>query len=343
MSSKTTTNNPATGIPYHDLFFKDVLASFPGLRQELVELSLPSALRSELDTDHIDYQTEILGSAWQVELRPDGLMSMKINQASEADPRVQFVFEFKSHPDSQTLAQVARYMHLVSYAQIEALVMAVVVYHGEQHWNFDPTHPVALKLLSEELRKYDAKSLHFRVVFVNLMDEPVAKVAQDLKFASVFYILTHIWHLDDAVVGKMLRLASEKLHGMAGYDALCASMVAYVSQRDPKYKSRERLIEIEKLNVEPDKRIMTKVLTILDAYTLQDRQEARQEGELAGIQKGIQEGELAGIQKGIQEGRQEIAESLLRDNLDDSFVVKHSGLSPDDVSELRHKLNGAGS
>ena len=78
-------------------------------------------------------------------------------------------------------------------------------------------------------------------------------------------------------------------------------------------------MNIEKLNVEPDKRIMTKVMTILDAYTLQDRQEAR------------------------QEGIQEIAESLLRDNLDDSFVVKHSGLSPDDVSELRHKLNGAGS
>ena len=82
-------------------------------------------------------------------------------------------------------------------------------------------------------------------------------------------------------------------------------------------------MNIEQLNVEPDKRIMTKVLTILDAYTLQDRLEARQEG--------------------IQEGRQEIAESLLRDNLDDSFVVKHSGLSPDDVSGLRHKLNGAGS
>ncbi len=60
MSSKTTTNNPATGIPYHDLFFKDVLASFPEFRKELIELSLPSALRSELDTDHIDYQTEIL-------------------------------------------------------------------------------------------------------------------------------------------------------------------------------------------------------------------------------------------------------------------------------------------
>ncbi len=339
MSSKTTTDNPASRMPYHDLFFKDVLASFPGLRQELVELSLPSALRSELDTDHIDYQTEILGSAWQVELRPDGLMSMKINQASEADPRAQFVLEFKSHPDSHTIDQVARYMYSVGYAHPNALVMAVVVYHGEQHWDFDPTHPASLKLLSEELRKHDVKSLHFRVLFVNLMDEPVVKVAQDLKFASVFYILTHIWHLDDAVVGQMLRLASEKLHGMAGYDSLCASMVAYVSQRDPKYKSRERLIEIEKLNVEPDKRIMKKVLTILDAYTLQDRLEARQEG----IQEGIQEGRQEGRQEATQERNWEFAESLLRDNFDDSTVVKHSGLSPDDVSELRHKLNGVGS
>ena len=343
MSSKTTTNNPATGIPYHDLFFKDVLASFPEFRKELVVLSLPDALRSELDTDHIDYQTEILGSAWQVELRPDGLMSMKINQASEADPRVQFVLEFKSHPDSHTIDQVARYMHSVGYAHTDALVMAVVVYHGEQHWNFDPTHPASLKLLSEELRKYDAKSLHFRVVFVNLMGEPIQRTVQDLKFASVFYILTHIWHLDDAVVGKMLRLASEKLHGMAGYDSLYASMVAYVCQRDPTYRSRERLMNIEQLNVEPDKRIMTKVMTILDAYTLQDRLEARQEGELAGIQKGIQEGRQEGRQEATQERNWEFAESLLRDNFDDSTVVKHSGLSPDDVSELRHKLNGAGS
>ena len=327
MSVTTKPGNPATGRPYHDLFFKSVLASFPEFRKELVELSLPDALRLELDTDHIDYQTEILGSAWQVELRPDGLMSIKINQASEADPRAQFVYEFKSHPDSQTLAQVARYMYSVGYAHPDALVMAVVVYHGEQHWNFDTTHPVALKLSSEELRKYDAKSLHIRALFVNLMDELVQSRAKDLKFAPVFYILTHIWHLDDAVVGQMLRLASERLYGMAGYELLYASMVAYVCQRDPQYKDRERLMKIEQLNVERDKRMISKVLPILDEYTRQDRQEARQEG----------------IQEGRQEGRQEIAESLLRDNLDDSFVVKHSGLSPDDVSELRHKLNGAGS
>ena len=335
MSSKTTTDNPASRIPYHDLFIKSVLTSFPEFCKELIELSLPSALRLELDIDHIDIQTEILGSDWQVELRPDARMSIKIHQASESDPPVQFVLEFKSHPHSHTLRQVARYMYRVGYQHPEALVMAVVVYHGEQHWQFDTLHPVALKLLSEELRQHDVKSLHFRVLLVNLKAEPVQRTAPHLKFASVFYILTHIWHLDDAVVGQMLRLASEKLHDMAGYDALCASMVAYVSQRDPKYKSRERLIEIEKLNVEPDKRIMTKVMTILDAYTLQDRQE----GELAGIQKGIQQGR----QEGIQKRNWEFAESLIRDNFDDSFVVKHSGLSPDDVSELRHKLNGAGS
>ncbi|TNH41429.1 Rpn family recombination-promoting nuclease/putative transposase, partial [Photorhabdus luminescens] len=66
----------------------------------------------------------------------------------------------------------------------------------------------------------------------------------------------------------------------------------------------------------------------------------RLEGEQRGIQKGIQLGEQRGIQLGEQKGRKEeaikIARTMLANGLDRTTVMKMTGLSEDELAQIRH-------
>ena len=61
-------------------------------------------------------------------------------------------------------------------------------------------------------------------------------------------------------------------------------------------------------------------------------QRGRQEGMQEGIQKGIQKG----IQLGDKEARLEIARNMLENGLDRASVMKMTGLSEEDLSQIRH-------
>ncbi|MGU6849077.1 ISNCY family transposase, partial [Salmonella enterica subsp. enterica serovar Sandiego] len=51
-----------------------------------------------------------------------------------------------------------------------------------------------------------------------------------------------------------------------------------------------------------------------------------------GIQQGIQLGE----QRGIEKGKLEVARTMLQNGIDRSTVMKMTGLSEDDLAQIRH-------
>jgi predicted transposase YdaD len=73
-----------------------------------------------------------------------------------------------------------------------------------------------------------------------------------------------------------------------------------------------------------------------------------QQLEQKGIEKGIEQGIEQGIEKGIELGRQEgrsegergatlkIARTMLQNALDRNTVMKMTGLSEDDLDQIRH-------
>ncbi|WP_416412887.1 hypothetical protein [Pantoea sp. App145] len=67
-------------------------------------------------------------------------------------------------------------------------------------------------------------------------------------------------------------------------------------------------------------------------------QQWRQESHLQGRQEGRQEGRQAGRQEGRQEGIQEaklqVAQRMLRDNIDVKTIMKFTGLSEGDLQQL---------
>lgn len=61
-----------------------------------------------------------------------------------------------------------------------------------------------------------------------------------------------------------------------------------------------------------------------------------QQLEQKGLEKGIQLGEKRGIEKGRNEGKLEVALTMLQNGLDRNTVMKMTGLSEDDLAQIRH-------
>jgi predicted transposase/invertase (TIGR01784 family) len=61
-----------------------------------------------------------------------------------------------------------------------------------------------------------------------------------------------------------------------------------------------------------------------------------QQLEQKGIEKGIQLGEQRGIEKGRNEGKLEVARTMLQNGIDRNTVMKMTGLSEDELSQIRH-------
>ncbi|MGP4131662.1 Rpn family recombination-promoting nuclease/putative transposase [Pantoea tagorei] len=61
-----------------------------------------------------------------------------------------------------------------------------------------------------------------------------------------------------------------------------------------------------------------------------------QQLEQKGIEKGIQQGIEPGEQRGIEKGKLEVARTMLQNGLDRDTVMKMTGLSADDLAQIRH-------
>ena len=61
-----------------------------------------------------------------------------------------------------------------------------------------------------------------------------------------------------------------------------------------------------------------------------------QQLEQKGIEKGIQLGEQRGIEKGEREATLKIARTMLQNGIDRNTVIKMTGLTEDDLAQIRH-------
>lgn len=67
-----------------------------------------------------------------------------------------------------------------------------------------------------------------------------------------------------------------------------------------------------------------------------DSMDIAQQREQKGIEKGIQLGEQRGIEKGEREATLKIARTMLQNGIDRNTVMKMTGLTEDDLAQIRH-------
>ncbi|HIF2875910.1 TPA: Rpn family recombination-promoting nuclease/putative transposase [Salmonella enterica] len=65
-------------------------------------------------------------------------------------------------------------------------------------------------------------------------------------------------------------------------------------------------------------------------------QQLEQIGIEKGLQQGLQLGEQRGIEKGEREATLKIARTMLQNGIDRNTVMKMTGLTEDDLAQIRH-------
>ena len=65
-------------------------------------------------------------------------------------------------------------------------------------------------------------------------------------------------------------------------------------------------------------------------------QQLEQKGIEKGRAEGLQLGEQRGIEKGRNEGKLEVARTILQNGVDRNTVMKMTGLSENDLAQIRH-------
>jgi len=58
--------------------------------------------------------------------------------------------------------------------------------------------------------------------------------------------------------------------------------------------------------------------------------------EQKGLEKGIEKGIQLGIEQGRNAAKLDVARTMLQNGIDDNTVMKMTGLSEDDLAQIRH-------
>lgn len=61
-----------------------------------------------------------------------------------------------------------------------------------------------------------------------------------------------------------------------------------------------------------------------------------QQFEQKGVEKVIQQGSPLGEQRGIEKGKLEVARTMLQNGIDRNTVIKMTGLTEEDLAQIRH-------
>ena len=316
----------------HDLLFKTVYSK-PKYSLDIFKLCLSpkeyslfdwSTLQSEVNT--------FVDKEWQ-EKRADLIFSIQLKN-SKLKAKIIFLLEHKSRQDSSLMRQLLHYQAGI-YEKTTSPVIAVLFYHGQKKkWGGALSFHASLQF-PELLKKYFAENvLNFKVRFVNLQDLDEKRFKKpDLTSGVIFYIMAHVWNLDETKLREFFRL-TRKLDKKEKAD-LIELAVSYIRQADPHF-TWDILQEIENQTLKKEERNMA----LLPGTIEFERKEALREGLKKGRMEGIEKGRMEGIEKGMEKGRMEgmelIAIKMLNENLDIPFISKITGLSAKKISKLKH-------
>ena len=323
-------DNNSKNLP-HDALFKRIMENDIAAREFLSEY-LPAEVREIVDLDSIKVQKESYIEPNLTKRLSD--IVYKVNTKDNGDAFIYVCAENQSSVDQLMAFRLWRYTLLLAERHIKdkgklPLIFPLVVYSGTAKY----TAPRNLWALFEypELAK---KLLAEDHALVDLQAMPDDEIARKKHIALFEFVMKHInmrdmlglWEklfktLPDAVI-------LDREHGYF----YISNLLWYVDSRLSEEK-RDELSNVimEHLPKEDGVKLMR---TIADGYI--------EEGVNKGIAQGITIGEARGIEKGridgINQRNIEIARRMLQEKTDIKFISSVTGLSTDEILDLKNKL-----
>lgn len=324
MSDNSGIKKPKSSkLSLHDRFLRAVFTN-PQVVKEFFEATLPENIKSIIDLNSIEPQK---GSFVTDELKlqvTDILFSAKFNNQ---EGFLYTLIEHSSRPDKFLPYRMLKYMtsiidnHLKKTGETKLpLVYPIILHQGQRPYAcstdlfelFGENKEIARKLITHPVQLFDLAT------------------ASDEELKSFFWFGASALiakHIKDPNILPTLKIVVELLHNIE-----IREEKEYIKQYITvhlKYIAEAADIQDE----EEFREIIRKGLTSIDEENIMTLAEKwKQEG----IQQGLQQGKQAGIQEGRHAERLEVARSMLLEGMATETVVKVTGLSKEQVSELIH-------
>jgi len=307
----------------HDATFRQFLTQ-PDIARDFMELHLPAELRAICDLSTLKLES---GSFVEDDLRQyfsDVLYSLK---TAAGDGYVHVLIEHQSSPDRHMAFRLTRYAVAAMQRHLEAghkklpLVIPVLFYTGKRS-----PYPYSTRLLDEFDNPELAGRLYggaFPLVDVTVI--PDDEIADHRSMAALTLLQKHIHHRDLAELVE--RLAPILLAGYLSSSQVI-SLVNYIVQAGETSDAEAFVRELAQRVPQHGDALMT--------IAQQLEQKGIEKGRAEGIQLGRQEGRTEGRLEGRLEGKLEVARAMLQNGIDRSTVMKMTGLTEDDLAQLRH-------
>ncbi len=307
----------------HDATFRQFLTQ-PNVARDFMQLHLPAELRAICDLSTLKLES---GSFVEDDLRQyfsDVLYSLK---TTAGDGYIHVLIEHQSTPDRHMAFRLIRYAVAAMQRHLEAghkklpLVIPVLFYTGKRS-----PYPYSTRWLDEFNDPAQAEHLYggaFPLVDVTVI--PDDEIMTHRSMAALTLLQKHIHQRDIATLTDRLAtllmadyLSSPQVTALihyllqAGESADYEAFVRELAQRVPQHGDA--------------------LMTIAQQLEQKGLEKGIQLGEQRGIEKGLQLGE----ERGIEKGKLEVARTMLQNGLDRDTVMKMTGLSADDLAQIRH-------
>jgi predicted transposase/invertase (TIGR01784 family) len=309
MKKKNSTPTP------HDATFRQFLTQ-PDIARDFMELHLPAELRAICDLSTLKLES---GSFVEDDLRQyfsDVLYSLK---TTEGNGYVHVLIEHQSSPDKHMAFRLIRYAVAAMQRHLDAghkklpLVIPVLFYVGKRS-----PYPYSTRWLDEfESPELAAKLYSGAFPLVDVTVIPDDEIVGHRRMAALTLLQKHIHQRDLAEL--MDTLATTLLAGYLSSTQV-VSLVHYLLQAGNTSDAEAFVRELAQRVPQHGDALMT----------------IAQQLEQKGIEKGIEKGILLGEQRGIEKGKLEVARTMLQNGLDRNTVMKMTGLSEDDLAQIRH-------
>ncbi|MDJ6367415.1 Rpn family recombination-promoting nuclease/putative transposase [Salmonella enterica] len=309
MKKKSSTPTP------HDATFRQFLTQ-PDIARDFMALHLPAELRAVCDLGTLKLES---GSFVEDDLRQyfsDVLYSLK---TTAGDGYVHVLIEHQSSPDKHMASRMFRYAIAAMQRHLDAghkklpLVIPVLFYAGKRS-----PYPYSTRWLDE----FDDPALAGKLYssafpLVDITVIPDDEIAKHRSMAALTLLQKHIHQRDLAELVD--RLAPILLAGYLSSSQVI-SLVHYIVQAGETSDAEAFVRELAQRVPQHGDALMT----------------IAQQLEQKGIQKGIQLGRQEGRNEGKLEGKLEVARTMLQNGIDRNTVMKMTGLSEDDLAQIRH-------
>ncbi|QBY46607.1 Rpn family recombination-promoting nuclease/putative transposase (plasmid) [Arsenophonus nasoniae] len=301
----------------HDAVFKQFLSE-KETAKDFFDIWLPDEIKALCDLDSLKVESGSFIDSEMKNYQSDILYSVSTTKGSGY---IYVLIEHQSTPDKLIAWRLMRYSLAAMQKHLEAgnkqlpLVFPILFYCGEQS-----PHPYSTNWLDCFHDRKLAESIYtqpFRLADVTTLED--GEIMQHKRMALLTLIQKHIRRRDmTELMNEIVTLLSYNYYT----DNQVITLFNYLIQEGNAQKPMEFITEIAKQSEKHEGALMT----------------IAQQIEEIGIQKGIQIGEQKGVQKGKLEGEKQasmkIARQMLESGMDRQSVIKFTGLSDAEMSNL---------